>query len=125
MSKYREERLNSRIQEELAKIIARDIEIPGALLTLTEVNLTKKLDQATILVSVFPSEKAERVIEVLTKKTGDLRHALIKRIPIRVMPHIIFKIDHGPEKAAIIEKIVIEEEKNPASRKASQGTENE
>lgn len=111
MSKYREERIASHIKEELSKIIARDIEIPGALLTITEVNLSKKLDHATILVSVFPSEKAEWVVEVLTKKVRDLRYSLIKKIPIRVMPHILFKVDRGPEKAAMIEKILIDESK--------------
>lgn len=111
MSKYREERIASHIKEELSKIIARDIEVPGALLTITEVNLTKKLDQATILVSVFPSDKAEWAVAVLTKKVRDLRYSLIKKIPIRMMPHLLFKIDRGPEKAAVIEKILIEEEK--------------
>lgn len=106
--KYRQERLSSLIQNELSKIIGRIIEIPNALLTITEVEISKKLDHAKVYISVYPSEKSEEAIEMLKKRSGELRALLSKKVLMKTMPHISFELDLGPEKAAAIEKISLE-----------------
>ena len=59
-------------------------------------------------VSVIPSEKSTEVLESLSAKAGGFQHALIREMNVRPVPRISFEIDRGPEKAAIIEKLLIE-----------------
>lgn len=107
---YRSERVSSLIQSELGKILLKEIELPGALLTITEVDVSRKLDRAAVKVSVLPSEKAESALAELKKKTGYLQHLLMVRINIKPMPQIAFEIDYGMENAAVVEKLLLEED---------------
>lgn len=112
--KHRIERINSLIQEELAKILVREMNFHEALVTITEVECSDELDYATVRVSVIPSERAEPALKMLVKATPHLQYLLLRKMNIKPMPKIHFQIDHGPEKAAEMEKIMkgieIEEE---------------
>ncbi len=110
MQYLRSERVQSLIQEELGKLILREVEVPNALLTITAVEVSKKLDRALVQVSVLPSDKADEAMALLEKKAGYLQHLLLKTINIKPMPYLIFRFDHGPERAANIEKILLDED---------------
>lgn len=104
----RHERVSELIRKELGEIILRDLEFPGAIMTILEVDVTKKLDYARVHVSVIPSNKAEDVLKILNSQRRDLQGKLLRKINIRPMPEVQFEIDHGAEKAAEIEKIFID-----------------
>ena len=90
----------------------REIEFPaGALATVTDVLIDKKLDYARVKVSVLPSEKSAGVLAALEANAGHLQHLLMKKINIKPMPRIAFEIDYGYENAAEVEKQLLEEEK--------------
>lgn len=109
----RYQRVTSLIQEELNKIILREMEFDGALVTVTEVQVQKDLDYANVLVSVIPNERSEDVVEKLSKNAKYLEHLLFKKINIRPMPVIRFTLDKGLSNAAEIEKRFLEiEEQN-------------
>lgn len=107
MKYYRSERVGSLIQEELNKIILREIEIPCALITVTQIEVSKDLDRAIVYFSVLPSDKVKETLEILNKKQPRLQYLLMKKINIKPMPRISFKIDYGPEKAAKVEKALL------------------
>lgn len=109
MKFFRSERVGKLIREELAKLIIREVEIPGALATITEVNVEKKLDYARVKVSIIPSEKAPQALKALERQAGHLQHLITKKVNIKPMPRIAFEIDHGYENAAAIEKRLLEE----------------
>lgn len=109
MKFHRPERVSDLIIEELNNLLLREIEIPGVLITITEAEVLKDLSRATIKVSVYPSEKSEAVIKVLEKMRGKLQFLLNRKLNIRPMPQISFKLDKGPEKAARVEKRLLEE----------------
>jgi ribosome-binding factor A len=100
---HREERLNKIIREKLSELIAKELELP-ALTTITSVEVDDGLRRANAKFSSIPIGKAEEVLRILDKESGFLRSKLDKKIKIRSIPEIIFEIDYGPEKAAIIEK---------------------
>jgi ribosome-binding factor A len=104
---FRSERVKKLIREELSKIVERELEFPGALVTLTEVEVDKKLDHAKVKVSVIPEHAEEASLKTLQANIGRLQHLLMKKINIKPMPRIAFEIDHGPENAANIEKILL------------------
>src|SRR3989344_8421292 len=110
-SYQRHQRVESLIQAELNKIILRELEFDGALVTITAVEVQKDLDYALIKFSVLPNGKKEAVLELFQKTQRRLKHLLADQIEIKPMPELRFEIDEGPEKAAAVEKVFIEIEK--------------
>lgn len=106
--KLRPLRVASVIQEELSKIIIRELEFPGFLVTITFVDVDRKMEGALVYFGVIPSEQAAAALRILNKARGFLQHLLLKKMNIKPMPEIIFKIDKGVERAAAIEKLLIE-----------------
>jgi len=93
-------------------MVLREIELP-ALATITEVVVDKNLETARVEVSVIPSTPADEkaVLDALTAQAGHFQHLLLKKINIKPMPRISFAIDHGPENAAKVEKLLDNKEK--------------
>lgn len=112
MKFFRKERIGSLIQEELSKFLLREVEVPGALISITGVEVTKKIDHAKVNISVLPSEKAEMAMKHLTARAGHFQHELNRTMNIRPMPRIAFELDTGLEKAAAIEKALLKEHTN-------------
>lgn len=104
---FRSERVSKLIREELAKIIIREVEFDGALVTITAVAVDKKLEHAKISVSVIPSASGAASLKELEKRTGALQYLLMKKINIKPMPRIAFALDRGPERAAGVEKVLL------------------
>lgn len=105
---HRKERFNSLIREELAKIVAKEITLDGALITLTEVAISDDLKSASVYFSVIPSSKKKDALKLLSNSRNFLQRILMKKIK-QVLPLIHFKIDEGIEKAAKLEKILLDD----------------
>ncbi len=108
----RSERVQSLIQVELGKILLKEMEFPNALVTITSVDVDKKLERAKVKVSVLPPSEENKVLKVALKATGELQYLLMKKINIKPMPKIYFEIDYGADNAAKIEKLLIIEDNN-------------
>ncbi|MBS3902916.1 MAG: ribosome-binding factor A [Anaplasmataceae bacterium] len=107
---HRPERVGKLISNELSKLIKREVEFQGALVTITNVNIDKKMDHASVGISIIPKEKEVEVLETLSKAASQLQYKLHHHLNIKPMPKLVFKIDSGSEEAARIEKILIDEE---------------
>lgn len=112
----RHQRVESLIREELNKIILRELEFDGALVTVTEVAAQKDLDYADIQISVLPTEKSGEVLKTLGKNRRRIQHLLLEKIHIKPMPEIRFVSDIGLEKAAELEKKFLDIEKGNGSQ---------
>jgi len=86
-------------------MILREAEFP-ALVTITEVEVDKKLEGARVKMSVIPASGEKAVLAELTARAGYFQHLLLKKINIKPMPRILFVIDHGFENAAKVEKLL-------------------
>jgi ribosome-binding factor A len=106
---HRPDRVASLIQEELGALILRELEFPGALVTISAVEVTKKLDLARVEVSVLPHEREEDVMKLLTAVQRELQFKLGRKLNIKPMPTLMFEIDHGGENAARVEKQLLDE----------------
>lgn len=119
--KYRPLRVGDLIQKELSEIIQREFEFEGVLITLSSVEVDKKMERALVNVSVIPSDKLEEVVKALEKAQGFLYHLLFKKLNIKPMPHLMFRPDKGFENAARIEKALLESKKSYKSSGKSYG----
>ena len=118
---FRPVRVSNLIHEELGRILVRELEFPGVLVTITDVDVTKKLDLARVRIAVWPSERSKEVLHGLQEARPVLQRLMMKKINIRPTPHLEFEIDHGNEKAAQIEKVALEiEQKGDLSQASSE-----
>lgn len=117
MARVRVGRVGEQIKKELSHIIQTEIKDPRVgFLTVTGVDVTNDLSQAKVFLSVLGSdEDKNNAIGALTKATGYIRSELGKRIRLRKVPELIFKIDTSIDYSSKIENLLhqINEEKSP------------
>ncbi|HET6681330.1 MAG TPA: 30S ribosome-binding factor RbfA [Gemmatimonadaceae bacterium] len=113
----RAERVAEAIRAEVAPFLAegggaKDPRIV-ALVTVTGVDVTRDLRHAVIYVSVMGSD-AERAstLEGLASVAGHLRHRLAGTLRLRMAPEIAFKLDESIAKAARIETLLAQIERD-------------
>lgn len=109
MKFHRSERVSKLILEYLNELLLREVETPGALATITDVEVAKDLSRAAVKVSVLPSEKSGEVLKILKKVESGLQFRLSRKLNIKPMPQIVFEIDYGPQRAAEVEKALLKE----------------
>lgn len=108
---FRAERVQNLIQVELGKILLREVEFP-TIVTITGVEVTKKLDFAKVKLSVLEPSLDEEVLSIAEKAERELQNLLMKKLNIKPMPKIKFEIDYGSENAARVEKLLIDKHNN-------------
>jgi len=82
--------MESLIEQILADEIVRDIEDADTLITVTNVRIDLKEDQALVSVAVFPDEKREKVLAGLNRRAGDLAYRLLKKMKVKKVPFLMF-----------------------------------
>jgi len=100
--------MSALLQAELGALILREIEVPDALITVTAVTPSKDLLYATVNISVLPSEKAAEALRLLHREARRFEHILVRKLNLKPIPHLAFELDRGPERAAGIEKALLE-----------------
>jgi ribosome-binding factor A len=107
---HRAERLNKLLLKELGTILSKEVDVSGALITLTDIKISRDYTSAEANVSVIPSEKTDEAMQELARQKKQIQHLLLKKLRMRRPPDINFRADYGMEKAATIEKLLLDEE---------------
>lgn len=102
-SERRLEKLNILLREELSRIIARDIDAGETLITITRVETSPDVKYATIFISVLGKHPLE-ALEILSKDVYNIQHLLTRRLKMRPIPRIHFKIDEEEFRREKVEK---------------------
>lgn len=107
MAKYRKNRINDAVKEEMAQILrdVKDPRISGALVSITAAEVSNDLKFAKIFFSVLGGDQAE-VLKGLKSATGFFRSELAKRINLRITPQLTFHYDGSSEYGANISTIL-------------------
>lgn len=107
MAKYRRNRINDAVKEEMAQILrdTKDPRIAGALVSITGANVSGDLKFAKIYFSVLGSDKNE-VLKALKGASGFFRSELARRINLRITPELSFEYDASFEYGANISSIL-------------------
>lgn len=108
MAKIRVGRVAEEIKKELSLLLQNEFKDPRlGFLTITGVDLTNDLSQATVYLSVLGSEQEkEETLQALANGSGFIRSELAKRIRLRTMPKLIFKFDASIEYGNRIESLL-------------------
>ncbi len=100
------DKVNSLLEHEISKIISRDFNFPGVLVTLTSVDTTPNLIEARVCVSIMPEDKNDKILKVLNKGVYSVQQKINKKLNMRPIPKIIFVKDEKIAYAAKIEKLL-------------------
>lgn len=91
MREHRKERLESTIEQLLAKEIVKTLEVTNQLITIISVKIDEKMERAKVHVEVFPDTDKQAVLDALERNSRQLQHFLLKNIPIKKIPHLEFE----------------------------------
>ena len=98
------------IQRDLAEIIrSKGMAVfAGAMVTVSEVRISPDLSIAKVYVSIFPSAKAEQVMDILEENKKALRGELGHKVAsqLRIVPEIDFYLDSSIDYAEHIEELL-------------------
>ncbi len=101
----RMEQVNSVLQRELAVMLPQLLPLDGGLVTITRVDCSPDLHFATISVSVLPEKYNGTVLTKLRKISGQLASGLRKRVVLRRLPSLHWKLDSTESEASEIDEI--------------------
>jgi len=105
MLTQRQQRLNKQFREEISDIILREMNDPRLrMVTISEVRIDADLAQAIVFISVSPQtpqeDRRHRLdsLSVLIRAAGFIRSQLGKRLHLRRIPELHFKLDDSQER---------------------------
>lgn len=105
------DRLTTTVQRTLTELIQKEVKDPAVgFITVTDVEITNDLSYATVYVSFLGSETREKAgMKALDRAKGFLRRELGRRVKMRKVPELIFKVDtslkYGQHIDALLNKV--------------------
>lgn len=104
----RANRVGEQMKKELTEIIGRKIKDPRiGFVTVTDVQVTGDLQQATVYISVLGDEdQKENTLKGLSKAKGFIRSEIGQRIRLRKTPEIFFEFDESISYGNRIETLI-------------------
>lgn len=100
------QKINEVIRKHTNDILLKDLSLKdGVFITIAKVDTTPDLRYTRVFVSIFPEKEIDYASKVLEKEIYQLQGKLNKKLHMRPLPKIEFKIDLTESKADKIEKI--------------------
>ncbi len=96
MQETRQNRIARLLQKELSLIFqAQTRAMHGTLVSVTRTKVSPDLSICTAYLSIFPSAKAEEIIQNVTRASSQIRYELGTRVhnQLRIIPELRFHID--------------------------------
>jgi ribosome-binding factor A len=107
---HRIARVNEVIKEELGRILLEKEDFgSGVFVTILEADSSLDLQHAKVSVSVLPSKKGQRVLDILNRNIFDIQQELNKKLEMRPVPKIRFVLSEAEKEAEKIERILEQE----------------
>src|SRR5690625_4002581 len=108
MSELRANRVAEQMKKELGEIFTTKLKDPRVgFVTVTDVEVTGDLQQATVYISVLGDEKEKQdTLLGLSKAKGFVRSEIGQRIRLRKIPELLFEFDEALERGNRIETIL-------------------
>lgn len=103
----RSQRVSDLLREEIADIIFFKLKDPRiGFLTVTGVDITDDLKIAVVYISILREEEKKSTLEILQSATKFIRSELSKRLKLKFIPSIDFRLDTSAEYGSRIEQLL-------------------
>lgn len=113
MESTRQAKIARLIQKELSEIFRQQTaKIPGTLVSVSSVRVSPDLSIARAYLSVFPSGKAQEVIDSVNRQSKTIRYELAQKVryQLRKTPELSFYLDDSLDYIERIDHLLKEEE---------------
>jgi ribosome-binding factor A len=113
----RSQRVSDLLREEIADIIFFKLKDPRiGFLTVTGVDVTDDIKIAVVYISVLKPEERQTTLDILNAAKSFIRSELSKRLKMKFIPSIDFRLDTSAEYGSRIEQLLSEiKEKDESS----------
>jgi len=104
---HRTDRVSAELRRELGLLVhaaVRDHALPQA--SVSDVEVTRDLDVATVWVTALQPEKSTEVVKALKAMAKELRHELSRDSRMRRVPELRFKYDESVDRGERIESLL-------------------
>lgn len=109
MASKRIKRVNQLIQEELANILLKEIELPiGIMATISRIETAADLKSAKAHLSIIPFARAQEILRIFKKNISHIQYALGQQVKLKFTPKIKFFIDSSEDRAGQINRFLDE-----------------
>ncbi len=108
MSTRRQRQVAELIHQEISLLIQRQVRDPRlGFVTVTDVDVTQDLRQATIYVSVMgDDDEVKQTLAALKSAAGIFRHELGNTLTLRFIPELLFRQDKSLEQGLHIDELL-------------------
>jgi len=105
----RSQRVGDLLREEIADIIIYKLKDPRiGFITVTGVDVTDDIKMATVYISVLKDEEKKTTLDILNAAKSFIRSELSKRLRMKFIPSIEFRLDVSIEYGSRIDKLLNE-----------------
>ncbi len=92
----RSQRVSDLLRQEIADIIMRKVKDPRlGFVTVTGVDLSDDLKIARVFISCLKDDERDATLEILNSAKGFIRGEVAKRVRIKVLPSLEFRVDES------------------------------
>ena len=81
----------------------------ASMITVTRTDVSKDMKHGTIFISVLPENKEESAINFAKRMRSELRHYVMKRLPVKVIPFFEVEIDYGEKNRIHVDELLRKE----------------
>lgn len=83
----------------------------ASLITVTRTDISKDFHNGTIFITVLPESKEDAAINFAKRMRSELRHYVMKRLPIKVIPFFEVEIDYGEKNRLHVDELLRKDKK--------------
>ena len=116
MDTTRQQKISRLVQKELSEIFRRETaKTRGTLVSVSSVRVSPDLSVANVRLSIFPSEKAEAIMESINANEKSIRYELAQQVryQLRRCPELKFHIDDSLDYIDHIDELLSKDKPNP------------
>ncbi len=105
---HRLEQIGSVMQRAISEVLQRDLSDPRieGLISITRVKVSPDMKQAVVYVTVMPEQNQSKVLHGLRHAAGHIHKLAKKRVSLRTVPHLIFRLDESLKKEAEVYRAI-------------------
>jgi ribosome-binding factor A len=106
----RQQKVGRQLQKDIAEIIRKQgmSVYGGSIVSVTSVRMSSDLALARVRLSIFPSDRAATVMNLVARHARNIRGELGKRIAkqVRIVPELVFAVDDSLDYVEKIDELL-------------------
>ncbi len=78
----------------------------ASMITVTRTEISRDMRHGTIFITVLPENKEDAAINFAKRMRSELRHFVMKRLPVKVIPFFEVEIDYGEKNRLHVDELL-------------------